>query len=86
MTDARDELAGLIGRCVDRHLPGIPMGPVQSFMVATADAILAAGWRAPLPTRWDCGHVIAVGAWGHNGECISCAHKRWGADAEDDMS
>ena len=73
MVSARDELAELI-----REYPTDPAG--------AADAILAAGWRAPLPTRWDCGHVIAVGAWGHNGECISCAHKRWGADAEDDMS
>lgn len=47
--DARDELALLIGRGVDRHLPGTPMGPVQAFMAATADAILAAGWRPPLP-------------------------------------
>lgn len=64
MTDARDALAELI-----REYPTDP--------TAAADAILAAGWRAPSPTRWECGHEIAVGAWGHNGECISCAHKRW---------
>ena len=77
MTAARDTLAALI-RNTDAWMLG--------YEHDLADAILAAGWRAPLPTRWDCGHVIAVGAWGHNGECISCAHKRWGADAEDDMS
>ena len=38
----RDALAGLIGRKVDQHLPGLPMAAVQAFMRDTADAILAA--------------------------------------------
>lgn len=36
------ELAGLIGRKVDQHLPGLAMTEVQAFMRDTAEAILAA--------------------------------------------
>ena len=48
----RDELAGLIGRKVDQHLPGLPMAAVQAFMRDTADAILAAGRECPGQYRW----------------------------------
>jgi hypothetical protein len=48
---SRDELRALIGRLVDAHFPGIPMGPVQGFMSSAADAILAGDWENHLPQR-----------------------------------
>jgi hypothetical protein len=54
----RDEMALLIGRCVDRHLPGIPMGPVLAFTKAAADALIADGWIKPRPMA----HAVVLDA------------------------
>lgn len=87
MTAAREELAALIGRCVDRNLPGLPMGPVQEFMAATADAILAAGWRPPAPTTLGLRPRDRSGRLGDTTESASPARTSGGEqDAEDDMS
>lgn len=86
----RDELAELIRKAITNEdvLDKAALGGLDSDCAgydwaihaeAAADAILAGGWRAPLRTRWDCGHEMKVGNWGHNGECIQCALKRWEA-------
>jgi hypothetical protein len=65
MVTDRDELAELIDRYISDN-------PSRADSLDAADAILAAGWRAPARSPWSCGHEFKVGNWGHNGECIQC--------------